>query len=136
VPLGLTEAVVGETAIEVPLVVTAATVITAVAVFAVLATLVAVTVSLPVALGAVYTPDELIVPRVAFHVTDLFVVVPVTLAVNCCVLPVTTDVEVGDTLTELTLAGVVIVTFEVATLDVSAWLKTVMVAVPGVEGAV
>jgi hypothetical protein len=44
--------------------------------------LVAVTVSVPAFDGAVYRPDEVIVPRAAFHVTALLVDVPCTLAVN------------------------------------------------------
>ena len=46
------------------------------------ALLVAVTVSVSAFAGAVYIPDEVIVPRAAFHVTALLVDVPCTLAVN------------------------------------------------------
>lgn len=74
-------------------------------------------------------------PRAAFHVTDLLATVPETLAVNCFVPFTAIDVEDGETLTELT-PGTLIVTVAVAILDVSAWLKTVMVAVPAFEGAV
>jgi len=50
------------------------------------ATLVAVTVAVvfDVTVGAVYSPELLIVPFVAVHVTPVLVV-PVTVAVNCCV---------------------------------------------------
>jgi hypothetical protein len=75
------------------------------------------------------------VPRTAFQATDLLVTVPETLAVNCFVSSVVTDVEDGETLTELT-PGTVIVTVAAAVLERSAWLKTVMVAVPALEGAV
>jgi hypothetical protein len=44
------------------------------------ATLVAVTVSVPVLAGAVYTPAAVIVPSSVFHVTAVFEVVPSTLA--------------------------------------------------------
>jgi hypothetical protein len=40
------------------------------------ALLVAVTVSVPAFVGALYTPDELIAPNAAVHVTDLSVAVP------------------------------------------------------------
>ena len=46
------------------------------------ASLVAVTVSVPALAGAVYKPDGVIVPRVAFQVTDLSAAVPCTLAAN------------------------------------------------------
>jgi hypothetical protein len=46
------------------------------------ALLVAVTVSVPAFEGAVYMPDEVIVPKTAFHVTALLVDVPCTLAVK------------------------------------------------------
>lgn len=75
-------------------------------------------------------------PRAAFQVTDLLVVVPETLAVNCCLPPIATVIEDGETVTEFTALGTEIVTVAVAILDGSAWLKTVMVAVPAVEGAV
>jgi hypothetical protein len=64
----------------------------ALALLVVSATLVAVTLWLPATAGAVYTPDALIVPVVAFppatpstdHVTAVFVVF-CTVAVNCAV---------------------------------------------------
>ena len=45
--------------------------------------LVAVIVSVPAVFGAVYIPVELIWPYNAFQVTNLFEVVPVTVAVSC-----------------------------------------------------
>jgi hypothetical protein len=47
------------------------------------ATLLAVTVSFPAALGAVYKPLESMLPSFASHVTEVLLV-PVTVAVNCC----------------------------------------------------
>ena len=70
------------------------------------ATLVAVTVSVPALAGALYIPVLLIVPRTAFQVTDLFVVVPCTLAVNGKVPEVTEDAVDGDTNTEVTATEV------------------------------
>jgi hypothetical protein len=46
-------------------------------------------------LGAVYRPLARIVPPVAVQVTAVFVL-PVTLAVNCCVPPVISEAEVGE----------------------------------------
>jgi hypothetical protein len=51
----------------------------------------------PAALGAVYTPLELIVPPDADQVTAVLVV-PVTLAVNCWVSPASSEIEFGVTL--------------------------------------
>ena len=79
-PVVNTEAVDGETVTEVTT--GAATVTVAVPVLAVLAALVAVTVYVPAVVGAVYSPAELMVPLLAFHVTDLFVTVPATVALN------------------------------------------------------
>ena len=76
----ITEAVAGETVTEVTT--GAETVTVAVPDFAVLATLVAVIVYVPAVVGAVYSPAELIVPPLAFQVTDLFVTVPATVALN------------------------------------------------------
>ena len=58
--------------------------------------------------------------------------VPVTVAVNCCVPPVRRVVEVGLTLTETSDT----VTVEKADLLVSATLVAVTVKVPAVPGAV
>jgi hypothetical protein len=46
------------------------------------ASLVAVIVSVPAVVGAVYFPEASICPADAVQVTDLFVVVPVTVAEN------------------------------------------------------
>ena len=70
------------------------------------ATLVAVTVSVPARAGALYIPELLIVPRTAFQVTDLFVVVPCTLAVNGKVPEVIEDAFDGDIDTEVTATEV------------------------------
>ena len=55
------------------------------------------------AAGAVYNPDELIVPApvagLIDHVTAVFVL-PTTVAVNCCVPPALTLAEAGETLTD------------------------------------
>ena len=74
-------------------------------------------------------------PRAAFHVTDLFVFVPLTVALNCAVPPVASDDVAGETVTEL-ITGVAIVTIAEADLVVSATLVAVTVAVPAVVGAV
>jgi hypothetical protein len=53
--------------------------------------------------GAVYNPDELIVPAPVAGLIDqvtLVFVLPVTVAVNCCVPPAFTFVEAGETLTD------------------------------------
>jgi hypothetical protein len=44
--------------------------------------------------GAVYSPFELMVPQLADHVTAVFVL-PVTVEVNCSVVPALTESEVG-----------------------------------------
>src|SRR5216684_570067 len=66
------------------------TVTAAEAFFVVSATLVAVTVNVPADAVAVYNPPAVMVPPVAVHVTDVFVL-PVTVAVNCCVPPTCTE---------------------------------------------
>ena len=70
----------------------------------VLALLVAVTVYVPAVAGAVYRPLADIVPPVADQVTAVLLL-PVTVAVNCCVPPVGRDAEPGamDTATALTV---------------------------------
>jgi len=50
------------------------------------AALVALTVKVPGELGAVNSPDELMLPPLAVQVTAVFIV-PLTEAVNCCVVP-------------------------------------------------
>jgi hypothetical protein len=73
----------------------------------------------------------LTVPPVADQVTAVFVV-PVTVAVNCCVPPVSNEAEVGLIVT----ATAVTVTVAEADLVVSAALVAVTVYVPAVLGAV
>lgn len=53
---------------------------------------------LPALLAAVYMPEEVMVPPVAVQETEVLFV-PVTLAVNCCCLPATTEVDAGFTTT-------------------------------------
>jgi len=84
--------------------------------------------------GAVYRPDDEIVPAVAVQVT-LVLLVPITVAVNCCVPPVTSEAEVGETETD-TVAGAVTVTVADADLVLSETLVALTVSVPGVPGAV
>jgi hypothetical protein len=102
------------------------------------ATLVAVTVAVPAAAGAVYSPVELIVPGDAFQLTDLFDALPCTVAVNWAVPPVATEVVAGVTETEVTLGADPVVTVTVAEADlvVSATLVAVTVAEPAAAGAV
>ena len=68
----------------------AVTVTVAEAFFVVSAALVAVTVNVPADAGAVYKPPAVMVPPVAVHATAVFVL-PVTVAVNCCVPPTCTE---------------------------------------------
>jgi hypothetical protein len=60
------------------------------------AELVAVTVYVPLVLGAVYNPLVEIVPPVVDQVTAVFVV-PLIVTPNCCVPPVVRETEVGET---------------------------------------
>lgn len=72
-----------------------------------------------------YKPEAEIVPPVADHVTAVFVV-PVTLAENCCVWPVSKDAVPG--LIEIeTVGAVVTVTVAVADFVASAALVAVTV---------
>ena len=81
------------------------------------AALVAATVTVPegTADGATYNPDASTVPTVELppltpftvHVTPVFVV-PLTVAVNCCVCPTWMDVLVGDTVTDTVWAIVTV----------------------------
>jgi hypothetical protein len=80
VPLVMTEAVDGETVTEVTT--GTATVIVAVAVFVVSATLVAVMVAVPEVAGAVNRPAVLMVPDEVVHVTALVDGLPPTVAVS------------------------------------------------------
>jgi hypothetical protein len=104
------------------------------------ATLVAVTVSVPAFDGAVYCPAAVIVPRTAFHVTALLVVVPATLAVNVSVPLVDDEAAAGDTVTDVTVGAgggaAVTVTLAVSDLLGSAELVAVTVSVPALTGAV
>ncbi len=101
VPPVATDAVVGDTPIELT---TGAEIVTVEDADLVLsALLVAVTVSLPAIEGAVYRPAEVIVPVVAFQVTDLSVTVPCTDAVNWTVALVLTDVLAGEMVIEVTV---------------------------------
>jgi hypothetical protein len=100
--------------------------------------LVAVTVSVPAAAGAVYAPDELMLPEEAVHVTDLSETVPWTVAANCRVPFVVVDVEAGETVTEVTTgftAGTVTVTRAEPDFVGSALLVAVTVTVPALAGA-
>jgi len=62
------------------------------------AMLVAVTTKLPALMGAVYIPPEEMFPPLAFQVTDVLLV-PLTLAENCWLLPNASDDELGNTAT-------------------------------------
>lgn len=77
-------------------VVAAVTVTDAEADLLVSATLVAVTTKLPALMGAVYIPLAEMLPPLAVQVTDVLLV-PLTLAVNCWLLPPVSDVELGVT---------------------------------------
>jgi hypothetical protein len=68
------------------------------------ATLVACTVKVPALLGAEYIPLPEIVPPLADQVTAVLLV-PLTMAVNCCVSPVCSEAEEGLRLTETTGGG-------------------------------
>ena len=75
------------------------------------------------------------VPPVADQVTAVLLL-PVTVAVNCCVAPVWSDAEVGLMLTATTGGGEVTVTLAEADFVLSATLVAVTVRVPAVLGAV
>lgn len=68
------------------------------------ATLTARTVKVPAVSGALYMPLPEMVPPVDDQVTAVSLV-PVTVAVNCCVLPVWSEAELGLMLTETTGGG-------------------------------
>ena len=89
------------------------------------AVLVAVTVKVPAELGAVYRPAVEMLPPVADHVTAVLLL-PVTVAANCCVPPVSSDAETGETVTATT-AGEVTVTVATADFVVSATLVALTV---------
>jgi len=112
----------------------AVTVTVADADFVVSATLVAFTVKDPALPGAVKSPELDTVPPVAVQVTAVLLV-PVTVAVNCCVAPVRIEVEVGLMETETEGAAVTVMVAE-ADFVLSAALVAVMVKVPAEAGAV
>ena len=71
------------------------------------ALLIAVTVSVPAAEGAVYWPVDVILPSTARQVTLLLVIVPDTVAVNGSVPDGIDDAVVGDIVTDVTVSGAV-----------------------------
>ena len=77
-----------------------------------------------------------IVPLVVDQVTPVLLL-PVTVAVNCCVLPVCSETDVGLMLTVTTGGGGGVVTLTVADADlvVSAALVAVTAKVPAILGA-
>jgi hypothetical protein len=75
------------------------------------------------------------VPEAADHVTVLSETVPETVAENCEVPPVVTDIADGVMLTEFT-TGAETVTLAVPDFVVSAALVAVIVSVPALAGAV
>ena len=74
------------------------------------------------------------VPPVVDQVTAVLLV-PVTLAVNCCVAPLISEAEPGEIETATTDAAVTVTVAE-ADLVVSAWLVAVMLQDPVAVGAV
>jgi hypothetical protein len=100
--------------------------------------LVAVTVTLPAAGGAVKSPLAVMVPPLADHVTaELKLPVPWTVAAHCDVEPALTAAGVQVTLTEVMVgAAICTVTDAIPDLVVSCVLVAVTVTVPGVAGAV
>src|SRR5882672_7710979 len=129
---GLSETLIGKTTVTV-----------AVSDFVVSATEIAFTVVAPAGTvaGAVYRPLALIVPTVALppgtvftcHVTVVFVAF-VTVAVNCCIRPVTTVAVFGETVT-VTAGGADTVTATEADLVVSATEIAVTVTEAGLGTA-
>lgn len=97
------------------------------------ATLVALTVTLPVVDGAVNKPEEETVPALADHVTAVLVV-PVTVARNCCVASVIKPTVLGEI--DTLIGAATTVTVATAVFVVSAALVAVTVYVPGEAGAV
>src|SRR5438552_19074589 len=98
------------------------------------ATLVAVTIAVvfDVTVEAVYSPELLIVPFVAVHVTAVLVV-PVTVAVNCCVPPDATVALVGEMETAV---GLKPVPASATVLEIPAAVTvSVPVALPDATGA-
>jgi hypothetical protein len=116
----------------------AVTVTVAVARRVVSAWLVATTLQVPAAAGAVYTPAWVIVPQEVpptDQVTALLVVL-VTVAVKVIVPPAATDGVVGAIDTAMAGGGAVTVTVAVARRVVSAWLVATTLQVPAAAGAV
>jgi hypothetical protein len=72
-------------------------------------------------------------PPVADHVTEVFVL-PVTVAVNCCVAPVIMDAEVGEIATAIGGGAEETVTVADADLVASAALVAVTWKVPATLG--
>jgi hypothetical protein len=113
----------------------------ALAVLVLSAWLVAVTVTIAgfgTVVGAVYKPSDEIVPTAALPLTVLFtdhvtVVfgVPVTVAVNCCVVVVCTVADVGDNVMVTDGGAAVIVVVALALFVLSATLVAVTVTVAG-----
>jgi len=130
VALGVSEAVPGDTETATAC---AVTVTAADADLVVSATLVAFTVTVPAVDGAVNMPPVEMLPPLADHVTDVLLL-PVTLAVNCCVPLVSMEAETGEIVTPTT--GALTVTVAEADLVVSATLVAVTVNVPALPGAV
>ena len=80
---------------------------------------------MPGVVPAVYSPLEEILPPVAVHVTALLVV-PVTVAVNCCTpIPASSVANVGEI--DTVIGGAVIVTVAEAALVLSATLVALTV---------
>lgn len=96
------------------------------------ATLVAVTVTLPVVLGAVKRPLAETLPPLADQVTAVLLE-PVTVAANCWVALVTTEATVGEIATATT--GTLTVMVADADLVFSATLVAVTAKVPALLGA-
>jgi hypothetical protein len=71
------------------------------------AALVAVILSVPAFAGAVYTPEELMLPRAAVQTIEVLVVVPWTLALNCSVPSVAVEADAGEMVTEVAVEPVV-----------------------------
>lgn len=110
------------------------TVIVALALFVPSATLVALTVYVPAVVGAVYSPELEIDPWDADQVTTVFVV-PVTVALNCCVAPVCNATELGTTETARVGGEAITVTVAVPDWVGSAVLVAMTTYVPVVAGA-
>jgi hypothetical protein len=94
-----------------------------------------VTVYVPEVLGAVYKPELDTLPPVALQVTLMFVL-PVTVAVNCCVEFGRREDDVG-LIATVTAAGLAETVIEAtADCELSATLVAVSVYVPAELGAV